>query len=30
MRKAGTDRIISVDREFEKITWIKRKDPKNF
>jgi len=30
MRKAGTNKIISADREFEKITWIKRIDPKSY
>jgi len=30
MKKAETDKIISADRDFEKITWIKRIDPKNF
>jgi len=30
MKKAETEKIISADRDFEKITWIKRIDPKNF
>ena len=30
MRKAGTDKLISADRDFEKIAWIKRMDPKDF
>jgi len=30
MKKAETGKIISADRDFEKIIWIKRIDPKNF
>jgi len=28
MKKAGTSSIISADKDFEKVTWIKRIDPK--
>ena len=28
MKKAGIVDIISVDRDFDKIEWIKRRDPK--
>lgn len=30
MKKAETNKIISADKEFEKISWIKRVDPKDF
>jgi len=30
MKKAKTNKIVSADRDFEKITWIKRIDPRNF
>jgi len=29
MKKAETDKIITADKDFEKIMWIKRIDPKN-
>lgn len=28
MKKAGVVDIISADRDFDKIDWIKRRDPK--
>jgi len=28
MKKAETDKIITADKDFEKITWIKRIDPR--
>jgi len=30
MKKAKINKIISADNEFEKISWIKRVDPKDF
>lgn len=30
MRKAGIIDILSADKDFDKITWIRRLDPKNF
>lgn len=30
MRKVGIAEIISADKDFDKISWIKRLDPKNF
>jgi predicted nucleic acid-binding protein len=30
MKKASIAEIISADKDFDKITWIKRLDPKNF
>ncbi len=30
MKKAKTNKIISADKEFDKIPWIKRLDPKDF
>ncbi len=28
MKKAGVDEIISADKDFDKIDWIRRRDPK--
>ena len=28
MKRNGLDEIVSVDREFDKITWLRRLDPK--
>lgn len=30
MKKAGVSEIISADKDFDKITWIRRLDPKIF
>ncbi|MDH7477694.1 MAG: type II toxin-antitoxin system VapC family toxin [Candidatus Bathyarchaeota archaeon] len=30
MRKAGINEIISADKDFDKINWIKRRDPQKF
>jgi len=30
MKKAKIEKIISADKDFEKVTWIKRIDPKSF
>ena len=30
MRRAGIEEIISADKDFDKIAWIRRLDPKNF
>jgi len=29
MKKAATNTIVSADRDFEKVTWIRRIDPAN-
>jgi len=30
MKRAGTHSIISADKDFDKINWIKRLDPKSY
>jgi predicted nucleic acid-binding protein len=30
MRRAGIEEIISADKDFDKIAWIRRLDPKTF
>ncbi len=30
MKRNGLDQIVTADKEFERIEWIKRLDPRNF